>query len=281
MKILLIGGSGFVGRNLCERLGSEHELTIMSRRAPQWLDEMGCKWAAGDIKDKDAVRDVIREGYDTVVDLVAAINQKEQKHRDLNVAGTLNIVNALSSFKSTKLVYISAINSDVGHTEYFATKKEAERNVSAHPNHLIIRPSILYGDDDYLSAQLFKVAQSPTPVFPKSNFMHPVFVRDFAAVFECLLEKTGVYDVCSNEKLRLGDMLNIVRHKIGAGSVMQLPLGIFLPFAPILSAAGVISTDQLLMLRYNYYREDTVLYKYVKMPTKFEEFVRSIDVRME
>jgi nucleoside-diphosphate-sugar epimerase len=205
--------------------------------------------------------------------MAGLIDQKDQTHYGVNVTGTANIVKALSNHKETKLAYISAINSDMGGTQYFATKMAAEKNVMRHGNHAIIRPSLLYGEHDHLVTQLLSLSSGFVPAIPKSGFLHPVYMGDFSKVLQKLLGENGQFDVCSYEKLRLGDMLNIVREKQGKGRIRQLPIGLFSLASPMLNALNIISYEQLAMLKYDFFREDTVLYKYVSKPKKFSEFI--------
>lgn len=271
MRILLVGGSGFVGKNLFYELITDNEVKIMSRSRPSWLKQEN--WTAGDIRDPSTMDPKVLKSFDIVVDLVGLINQKLEKHHDVNVKGTGNLIEALGKNSGTKLVYISAINSDVGTTEYFKTKKEAERNVISYGNYVIIRPSVLYGQDDYLTSQLVKASRQLIPIFPKSKPLYPVYIGDFARVFSKIMMLNGSFDVCSDEPLTMGDMLNIVREEQGKGPLPQAPLWVFKTMAPVLDFIGLISSEQLSMLGYDFYREDTVLKRYVAKPTKYKDFI--------
>jgi nucleoside-diphosphate-sugar epimerase len=272
MRILLIGGSGFVGKNIYMRMKDKHTFTIMSRHKPDWLDL--ALWVQGDITKPDSLRSVLSKDYEVVVDLVGLVDQKSQYHYDVNVFGTRIITDALLLKKETKMVYISAINADKGGSEYLKTKREAERNTMLHANYLIIRPSILYGEEDQLTPQLLKSSSQFLPAFPKSKPLCPIYVGDLAVVFESLLDKTGSFNVCSKEMLTLGDMLNIIRKETKKKPVPQLPLALFKLGSPILEKLNIISSEQLSMLKHNYYREDTILYKYIEKPTEYEKFIQ-------
>ncbi len=273
MRILFIGGSGFVGRNVYDRLILRHDVYLMSRHRPDWLPEEHNNWIEGNITDLGSIKVALSKKFDVVVDFVGVMGQKEQTYQDVNVKGTSNLVEALEGRESIKLVYISAINSERTSTEYLRTKMAAEKNIMQHRNYLIIRPSVFYGEGDYLTKQLLETARKYPPSFPKSGPMCPVYIKDFAEVFEALLAQTGVFNVCSNERLTLGAMLNIVRKRLKKPPIPEAPLLLFGAVSPILEAMGVISAEQLMMLQYGFYREDTVLYKYVKKPVKYAEFV--------
>ncbi len=274
MDILLVGGSGFVGKNLYASLKGRHNVSIMSRHMPAWISRD--RWVEGDITKKDSLAKADIADFDVVVDLVAVIGQKEQMHRDVNVLGTSNLIEKLKLGRRALLVYFSAINSDAGSTEYFRTKSMAEGNVRAYGDYLIIRPSLFYGPGDYITTQLAKSAQGFIPAFPRSKPMCPVYIMDFDRMFREIIEKAprnAEYNVCSNEMLTMGDMLNLIRKSMGKGDVPQVPLGLFKALGPMLDAAGIISREQLSMLGYSFYRDDTVLYRYIKRPVRYAEFV--------
>jgi nucleoside-diphosphate-sugar epimerase len=273
MRLLIIGGSGFVGRGLSAALRDRHGVTIASRHRPEWADEYGVQWVSCDITDRTALAHALGNvSVDVVVDLVGLIDEKEQRHNDVNVGGTANIVELLKG-TTVKLVYFSAINSEHGTTQYFSTKRAAEANVGTHENHVIIRPSMLYGEHDHIVTQLSDMARGFVPGLPRSGILCPVYIGDMATVFERLLGETGSFNVCSEERLSLGDMFNMIRRKLGKRPVPQLPRWLFYPVMPVLSSKGLMSMEQLAMLGHDFFRQDTVLPKYVPRPKRFEDFV--------
>jgi nucleoside-diphosphate-sugar epimerase len=71
MRVLVTGGSGFIGRYFCERLlAAGHEVIILDLVAPSWPHEGICV-ELGDVRDASAVRKAL-DGCDLVVHLAAA-----------------------------------------------------------------------------------------------------------------------------------------------------------------------------------------------------------------
>ena len=101
MKVAVFGGSGFVGRHLIPILLEEYDVTYISRNENKWLKEIGVNWIKGDIKNSDTIPDL--SNFDLIIDLVAVINQKEQKHVDVNVNGVKNILSKMN--KKQKIIY--------------------------------------------------------------------------------------------------------------------------------------------------------------------------------
>ena len=219
-------------------------------------------------------------GYDYVFDFVGLINEKEQKHSEVNITGAQNIIDAaLSAGTDTKIIYISAINAENGVTEYFRTKREAEKIISAYKNSLIIRPSIIYGKYDFLTLQFYGLINQSIPLFPRSGQIYPVYIDDIVDVVKSKMNATGSFNVCGNENLRFGDMFNIFRNRFGKKPVRQAPMLLFKAISPILAHLGIIGKEQIDMLGYNFYRSDSILNEAVKEPTQYSEFVKSLPQR--
>ncbi|MGC8686489.1 MAG: NAD-dependent epimerase/dehydratase family protein, partial [Thermoplasmata archaeon] len=152
MKILVIGGSGFVGRHIIPYLAKENSVSYLSRSENPKLKNLGVQWIKGNITNENDLK--ILAEFDTIIDLVAVINEKEQRHEDVNVKGMENII---KNAGNAKIVYFSAMNADVGQTKYFVTKRKAENMLKKRGNYIIMRPSIIYGEDDYLTQMLINM----------------------------------------------------------------------------------------------------------------------------
>ncbi len=279
-KALLIGGYGFFGSHMYSALAEKYSVEVMSRYKHDTGNVQGKDWIEGDITSRADVERTLERGYDYIFDFVGLINEKAQKHSDVNITGTRNITGAaLSSGTEPKIIYISAINAENGTTEYFRTKREAEKIISAYKNSLIIRPSIIYGKYDFLTLQFYKLLNQNIPIFPKSGLIYPVYVDDIVEVVKSKMNSTGVFNVCGNENLRFGDMFNIFRKRFGKKPVRQASMLLFKAMSPILAHAGIIEKEQMDMLGYDFYRQDSILKEVVKEPTRYSEFVKGLEAR--
>jgi NADH dehydrogenase len=279
-KILLIGGYGFLGSNVYNALSNEYSVEVMSRFKHGGTNIQGKDWIEGDITSKADMERVMGRGYDYVFDFVGLINEKEQKHYDVNVKGMQNIIDAINATGTDpRVVYVSAINAENGTTAYFIAKHEAEKILNRYSKHTIIRPSILYGKYDFLTMQFYELLKRRIPVFPKSGLMYPVYVGDAVKVIKEEMHKDGAFNICSDEKLRFGDMFNMFGKKFGKKKIRQAPIKIFKMLAPILERAGAITSEQIKMLEYDFYRDDSVLKNVVGNPMHYSEFVGSLELR--
>lgn len=110
MKILITGGTGFLGRRTVERLAGDHELRLLVRptsdraRFPESVS-----FAEGDVTDRDSL---VRasEGCDAILHaaaLVKILAPGEQFDR-INVGGLENVLAAADTHSIAKTVYVSS-----------------------------------------------------------------------------------------------------------------------------------------------------------------------------
>lgn len=108
-RVAVLGGSGFVGRALVQRLLSDGvETTVVARRICPDAESLGIRFISGDIGDVDFLKNSLA-GYDTVIHLASKTGiwgDRESYHRT-NVLGTRNVLDACRANNITALVYAS------------------------------------------------------------------------------------------------------------------------------------------------------------------------------
>jgi UDP-glucose 4-epimerase len=118
LRILLVGGLGFIGRHLIHRLSIEHHLVIVSDRegveeASRSCTETGLVVEIADITDGNSVMEVLlRHRPEAVVHLaaltgIAKCNNDPRLSFHTNVLGTYNVVVACVACRC-KLIFISS-----------------------------------------------------------------------------------------------------------------------------------------------------------------------------
>ena len=125
-RILLTGGSGFLGNHLIEILLKEgYKITCLLRDKTCHV----CKEANffyGDIQKK--IPDSVFSDIDLVIHAASEVRSSDWKTNYLtNVIGTKNIISACKNNNIKRLVYISSINTQMKNkSSYGKTKKMAE-----------------------------------------------------------------------------------------------------------------------------------------------------------
>lgn len=264
MKIAVVGGSGFVGRHIIPHLAKENSVSYISRSENPKLKNLGVQWIKGNITIENDLK--ILGEFDTIIDLVAVINEKEQRHEDVNVRGMENII---KNAPNAKIVYFSAMNADTGQTKYFTTKRKAEEMLKARGNYVIMRPSIIYGEDDYLTEMLLNMK---VPFIPRSGRLCPVYIEDLAKILIRVMNDQGIFEVSGPDDLTLKDMFDILRQIKNKGRSFTVPnflLQILSPFLPI-------TKEQIAMLSMDFCRGKEIFSRLNIEPSHYEETMRRL-----
>lgn len=111
MRILVPGGTGFIGKHLCKGLAdTKHELAIMTRGLLK-PEVSNIKFFKGDVTDFDVVKNIVSEFKpDVIVDLADALYTLTRDPRDYiktNVIGLVNLLE-LSKEYNSRLVFVSS-----------------------------------------------------------------------------------------------------------------------------------------------------------------------------
>ncbi|MBL8342695.1 MAG: complex I NDUFA9 subunit family protein [Rubrivivax sp.] len=186
-KILVLGGSGFVGRSVCERL-VRHGLApvVPTRRlahAAHLRTLPGVELVQAGVHDAASLAALAR-GCDAVINLVAILHgtpaQFDTVHRALPEA----LTRAMHGAGVRRLVHVSALGvAPYAPSHYLRSKAAGEAALRAGGLALtILRPSVIFGAHDRL-LNLFAALQAVAPVVPlAASHVHfqPVWVEDVA-----------------------------------------------------------------------------------------------------
>lgn len=191
-RIVVLGGSGFVGRRLLRRLADEgHALLLLSRNLGAHEDRMlppGVALRQIDVYDRDALASAFA-GADAVVNLVGILNERGNDgagFRRAHVELTRTVVAACQAAGVRRLLQMSSLNAGRGSSHYLASRGEAEAVVrESGLAWTIFEPSVIFGDGDGLFCR-FAALLHRLPVLPLARAdakFAPVFVGDVAEAF--------------------------------------------------------------------------------------------------
>ena len=127
MKILLTGGAGFIGSHLAGRLLADgHRVVVLDNFNDYYspalkennlegiLSQSGMELARGDIRDRELVERLFQpNGFEAVIHLAARAGvrpslQSPRLYQDVNVSGTLNLLESARRFGIKKFVFASS-----------------------------------------------------------------------------------------------------------------------------------------------------------------------------
>lgn len=275
MKVIVIGGSGYVGSNIAKHITAD-KVSYYSRSKNEELDKAGIEWIQGDILDAEKVMQSVKD-CDMVVDAAGIDTETDQKFFDVNVNGVKNIVSALNKYDTDqRLVYLSSINVHYGTTEFFRTKRTGEDNAALVKNHLNVRPSVVFGNGDRFTEKLFRLTDERISKLPSGGSISPVHVEDLVRVIERAKDLRGAVDVCSRDKITFAESINLA-FEVAGKSPKKIVTGKFGYNSAVeaLKNANVFTSEEVDKFLLNFYRENTYLDRFVKEPISFREYVRN------
>ncbi|MER3553172.1 MAG: NADH(P)-binding protein [Meiothermus sp.] len=262
MKILVIGGSGFVGTHLTRYLLDQgHEVTVASRQGKGSV--RGARYVAADAGEDTGLNEAAR-GQEAIVYLVGIIRERgDQSFQQAHVDGVRNSLQAAKNAGIKRFVHMSALGAAKGTgSRYFETKAQAEELVQASGLHwTILRPSLIFGPgDDFFGGTLKGLVQAPAPFIPQVGDGHfpfrPIWIGDVVGAFEqsLNLQRTvgSAYNLVGPKEYTFRELLLLVRNALGSRKPL-LPIPLFLMdlAVPLISALPLspITKDQYLMLK--------------------------------
>lgn len=192
MKILVTGGTGFVGRRVVHALraqGRDVRCLVRSPARARTLQAWGCELVQGDMTDADSLRAAV-EGCDVVVHLVAIIRGRPPDFERVMTQGTRSLVQAAKEAGVGRFLLMSALGTSEENRDlvpYFRAKWEMEQAVKESGlEHVIFRPSFVSGRDGGIFPLLVRqVRYLPvTPIVGNGTLrLQPIWVDDVAAFF--------------------------------------------------------------------------------------------------
>jgi uncharacterized protein YbjT (DUF2867 family) len=260
--VAVFGGSGFIGRYVCEQLFKDGARVRVASRRPreayflQPLATVG-QWGAvrADVTNEESVRAAVR-GASAVINLVGTFTGSLEA---VHVDGARNVANAAREAGAKSLVHVSAIGADVNaKSVYGRTKGEGERVVrEAFPGATIIRPSVVFGPEDNLTNRLGAMSKLPVlPVIAAERRFQPVYVKDIAkaiaaAALDPVTHGGQTYEIGGPQVMTMEDIYAISARSAGRRpKLVELPdfASAFLSWFGFLPGAP-LTRDQWKMLQ--------------------------------
>lgn len=198
MRVLVTGGTGFVGRHLVGALAAAgHHVRAFSRAAEGGLPE-GIEFAPGSVTDHDTIRSAA-EGMDACVHLVAVIVERGgQTFYRINHRGTEDVLRACTDAGVRRFIQMSALGVREGLEPYpyLHSKFLGEEAVRASSlDWTVLRPGALFGEGaGFFRPIVWNARWLPVMPLPRGGRtkFQPFFIEDLARCVNACLGGSGV-----------------------------------------------------------------------------------------
>lgn len=261
MKVLVTGGSGYLGSVLCERLLKDgHQVTVVDNLMYQQQSlfhlcgDPHFDFVLGDVRDENLIRDLLK-GADVIIPL-AAIVGAPACDRDPWLARSVNFeaVRFINRLRSPRqLVIFPTTNSGYGTksgnahcTEetplepisiYGQTKVEAEADLLEKPNVITLRLATVFGMSQRMRLDLLvnhfvhaAITEGYIVIFEKDFKRNYIHIRDVADCFvHCIESAERMVGRSYNAGL---DAANLSKEELARKIKEHVP-NFYIHFAPV------------------------------------------------
>jgi NADH dehydrogenase len=236
LPVLVLGGTGFVGRHVVNRLvDADKRVVVPTRRrerAKELLPLPTVDVVEADVHDPVALARLATDAV-AVVNLVGILHEREgQTFERVHVDLARSVVAVCRAVGVRRLVHMSALNADPGGpSRYLRSKGEAAALVaSSGLDWTIFEPSVIFGREDSFLNLFARLARA-FPVLPLAGAdvrFQPVYVGDVAHCFARALDLEATigrrYALCGPAVYTLRELVRYVA-ETSASPRPIVPLG--------------------------------------------------------
>ena len=231
-RIVVLGGSGFVGRHLVSVLAAQGREVVVATRARDRAKTAfmlpRVEICEADVRDAREIGAIAR-GADAVVNLVGILHPRRgASFTDIHVGVTEAAIRACRSGGIRRLLHMSALNASTeGPSAYLRSKGEAEARVAASElSWTIFQPSVIFGAEDRF-VNTFASMSRILPVLPLASpdaRFQPVHVGDVVRAFALALDDDSTlgqrYPLCGPRVYTLREIVRYAGACIGHSPVI-------------------------------------------------------------
>jgi len=294
-KIAILGGTGFVGQSLCNRLSKDgYKLKVPTRNREYNRDNLillpNLELIETDIHNSDDLKELLID-CDAVINLVGILNEKRNNgkgFRKVHVELVKNLISICKVHGIRRILQISALGADAknGKSFYLKTKGEAEKLLCSNSVGIkttILKPSVIFGKKDSFFnrfAKLLKICPFFFPLACYKTKFSPIYVLDVVEMIAKSINDPNSYNksyqLCGPKTYSLKNLISFTSETLDLKCVIiplnntlsyiQARVFDFLPSKPF-------STDNYLSAQTDSICECNDLFRYNIKPTAIEDIV--------
>jgi len=216
-KILIIGGTGYIGREIVKELkNKDYEVAVLSRKFNP-LKDIKCIQCS--LLNKELLKEKIN-GFDVIIYSAGIVRTIMKWKYDENLPGVKNLVEAMNFNNIKKLIYFSTQYVYIDKTgPYGRSKKECDRIIeNSGLDYIMIRPDFVYGIDRQHFYKLALLAKKTRilPIIGAAKRLQPINKEDVARVTISLIDNidkikpNSIMDLSGKEVVSLNDIADYI-----------------------------------------------------------------------
>ncbi len=294
-KIAILGGAGFVGQSLCNRLSKDgYKLKVPTRNREYNRENLillpNLELIETDIHDPENLKNLLAD-CDAVINLIGILNEKGtngEGFKKVHVKFVKNLISACEIHGIRRIIQMSALGADAknGKSFYLKTKGKAEELLFSNTigiKNTILRPSVIFGRKDSFFNRFAKLLKISPLFFPLACYrtkFSPVYVLDVVEMISKILDDPNSYNrsyqLCGPKTYSLKNLVDYTSKTLNCRCVIiplnnvlshiQARVFDFLPGKPF-------STDNYLSAQTDSICECNDLFIYNIKPTALEDIV--------
>lgn len=252
MKLLVTGGTGFLGRALARAALADGHQVVATSRHPERVKGLpeAVQLVKAEVTDAEGLARVVRTAApEALIHAAAVVTDDDPRLVPVNVEGTRAVLAAAAGLATPpRLVHVSTFAvEDIPPTAYSESKLAAEALVRASElPWVILRPTLIYGPGDGTNTpalvERMKAGSHWLPAGGRAR-IQPVFVDDVAGALLAAATREGVtggtYRLGGPEPVSVRAYREAVRDASGGSArVRSIPMPVFGALAGALSLAG-------------------------------------------
>ncbi len=262
----ILGAGGFIGRYLVRNLTKKNFRCIIPTRNPFTKGYLKTQAPTGSIEiinfrqnNLDEVKKAINNS-DVVINLCGILYEtRKQKFNTIHSDLPETIANLCAQTEVKKFIHVSALGAGKESSSKYQQSKflGEEKSLNSFKNTVVIRPSVVCGNEDNFTNLFAKLSFSPIiPILNMSYKFQPIFVNDVArAILKAIEIKNNegkIYEIGGEKIMSFKDIVNLILKIIRKKRlVVEMPMTLakfqstllgLLPISPILTK------DQCLIL---------------------------------
>lgn len=292
-NVLLLGGCGFIGKQLAFALANRGwQVTVTSRRPHRnrsLLVHPGIRLLAGNITDPASLRELC-SGQQAVINLVGILHERRKgDFRRMHVDFIKTVVDACGKCGIRRLLHVSALGADqaTGSSLYLRTKGEGENLLHTFGQRDLkvtsFQPSVVFGKEDNFINQFAGILRWMVGYFPLAcadSKLQPVYVGDLVDRIVNAIDNPDSYSkrypVCGPEVFTLRQILELII------ATLRLPVRI-LPLGKGLSRLQALILQNLpgklfTMDNYRSLQTDNVCHDCELCETSLRQYIQGLSV---